>query len=204
MAKDKVVKGFKVFNPDWTCKNKQYACPGRFEEEGPLIVCGHGMHFCQMAVDCFNYYDFDSDNKVAEVIAYGNVLTVEDKSCTDKLEIIREISWEEVLRLVNIGKDCTGRGNTRDNNSGNWNTGSNNSGNFNSGILTPGTTIPETVMPGVAIPEAAISAILTPETGMPGTAIPVITMWGTAMLVMEISATIILGILIPETIDWMF
>lgn len=136
------VKGFKVFRSDWTCSpngnTKQYACPGKFEEEGPLIVCGHGMHFCQMAVDCFNYYDFDSDNKVAEVIAYGNVLTVEDKSCTDKLEIIREISWEEVLRLVNIGKDCTGRGNTRDNNSGNWNTGSNNSGNFNSGYFNAG------------------------------------------------------------------
>lgn len=26
------VKGYKVFNPDWTCRGKQYSCPGTFEE----------------------------------------------------------------------------------------------------------------------------------------------------------------------------
>lgn len=87
-----VVHGFKVFRPDWTCSpngnTKQYTCPGKFEEEGELDVCGHGMHFCQTAADCFNYYSFNSENKVAEVIAYGDVRTDGDKSCTDKLEIV--------------------------------------------------------------------------------------------------------------------
>lgn len=41
------VKGFKVFNSDWTCRNKQYSCPGRFEEDGELSICDHGMHFCK-------------------------------------------------------------------------------------------------------------------------------------------------------------
>lgn len=94
-----VVHGFKVFRPDWTCSpngnTKQYTCPGKFEEEGELDVCGHGMHFCQTAADCFNYYSFNSENKVAEVIAYGEVRTDGDKSCTDKLEIVREIPWDE-------------------------------------------------------------------------------------------------------------
>lgn len=26
------------------------------------------------------------------------------KSCTDKLEIVREVPWEEVFNLINIGK----------------------------------------------------------------------------------------------------
>ncbi len=100
-----VVHGFKVFRPDWTCdptgyNPKQYTCPGKFEEEGELDVCGHGMHFCQTAADCFNYYSFNSENKVAEVIAYGEVRTEGDKSCTDKLEIVREIPWDEVLRVA--------------------------------------------------------------------------------------------------------
>ena len=64
-----VVHGFKVFRPDWTCSpngnTKQYTCPGKFEEEGELDVCGHGMHFCQTAADCFNYYSFNRENKVA-------------------------------------------------------------------------------------------------------------------------------------------
>mgnify|MGYP002707383912 CR=1 FL=1 len=132
-----VVHGFKVFRPDWTCSpggnTKQYTCPGKFEEEGKLDVCGHGMHFCQTAADCFNYYDFDSNNKVAEVIAYGEVLTEGDKSCTDKLEIVREIPWDEVLRIVNLGKNCTGRCNTGNRNTGDCNTGNRNTGNRNTG-----------------------------------------------------------------------
>ena len=133
-----MVKGYKVFRPDWTCdptghNPKQYTCPGKFEEEGELDVCGRGMHFCQVAADCFNYYSFNSENKVAEVIAYGEVRTDGDKSCTDKLEIVREIPWDEVLRIVNIGKNCTGNRNTGDCNTGNRNTGDCNTGDWNTG-----------------------------------------------------------------------
>ena len=134
----KTVHGFKIFKHDWTCMGKQYTCPGRFIEEGKLEVCGHGMHFCQTATDCFNYYSFDSRNKVAEVIAYGEVVTDGDKSCTDKLEIVREIPWEEVLRIVNTGKNCTGRCNTGNWNTGNWNTGNRNTGNCNTGDWNTG------------------------------------------------------------------
>ena len=137
-----VVHGFKVFRPDWTCSpngnTKQYTCPGKFEEEGELDVCGHGMHFCENAADCFNYYDFDSNNKVAEVIAYGTVLKEGDKSCTDKLEIVREIPWDEVLRIVNTGKNCTGRCNTGNRNTGDCNTGDCNTGNRNTGDCNTG------------------------------------------------------------------
>ena len=126
-----MVKGYKVFDPDWTCSGKQYTCPGKFEEKGELEVCGHGMHFCQTAADCFNYCRFDSKNKVAEVIAYGEVKTDGDKSCTDKLEIVREIPWDEVLRITNIGKNCTGCRNTGDCNTGDWNKSSFNTGCFN-------------------------------------------------------------------------
>ena len=137
-----VVHGFKVFRPDWTCSpngnTKQYTCPGKFEEEGELDVCGHGMHFCQTAADCFNYYSFNSENKVAEVIAYGEVRTDGDKSCTDKLEIVREIPWDEVLRIVNIGKNCTGRCNTGNRNTGNRNTGDWNIGDCNTGNRNTG------------------------------------------------------------------
>ena len=138
-----VVHGFKVFRPDWTCdptgyNPKQYTCPGKFEEEGELDVCGHGMHFCQTAADCFNYYSFNSENKVAEVIAYGEVRTDGDKSCTDKLEIVREIPWDEVLRIVNIGKNCTGRCNTGDCNTGDCNTGNRNTGDWNKSSFNTG------------------------------------------------------------------
>lgn len=104
-----MVKGYKVFNPDWTCKGKQYTCPGTFEEDVNPSVCNVGMHFCKNAADCFRYYDFDPNNHVAEVIAHGTVAEGEDKCATNKLEIVREIPWAEVLEIVNTGKACTGK-----------------------------------------------------------------------------------------------
>lgn len=59
---------------------------------------------------------FDPNNHVAEVIAHGTVAEGEDKCATNKLEIVREIPWAEVLEIVNTGKACTGRCN-----SGDWN-----------------------------------------------------------------------------------
>ena len=133
-----MVKGYKVFNPDWTCKGKQYTCPGTFEEDVNPSVCNVGMHFCKNAADCFRYYDFDPNNHVAEVIAHGTVAEGEDKCATNKLEIVREIPWAEVLEIVNTGKACTGRCNSGNRNSGNWNSGNCNSGNRNSGNWNSG------------------------------------------------------------------
>lgn len=127
------VKGYKVFNSDWTCRGKHYTCPGKFEEDVKLLICSRGMHFCKKAVDCFNYYDFNPDFHVAEVVAYGRVVERDDKCVTDKLEIVREISWHEVLDLTNTGNNCTGFKNSGDRNSGYWNSGDRNSGNGNSG-----------------------------------------------------------------------
>ena len=126
-----MVKGYKVFNPDWTCKGKQYTCPGTFEEDVNPSVCNVGMHFCKNAADCFRYYDFDPNNHVAEVIAHGTVAEDENKCATNKLEIVREIPWTEVLEIVNTGKACTGRCNSGNRNSGNRNSGDCNSGDWN-------------------------------------------------------------------------
>ena len=138
MSETGVVKGFKVFNPDWTCRNKAYTCPGKFEEDVTPSVCDEGMHFCKKAADCFNYCRFDPENKVAEVVAYGTVAEDGDKCCTDKLEIVREIPWAELLEIVNMGKGCTGLCNSGDCNSGNRNSGDCNSGDCNSGDCNSG------------------------------------------------------------------
>ena len=139
---DKFVRGYKVFNEDWTCSpggnTKKYTCPGKFEEDITPVRCGHGMHFCRKASDCFNYYAFDPKNKVAEVIAYGDIVESGDKCCTNKLEIVREIPWQELLTIVNTGKDCTGLCNTGNCNTGNCNTGNCNTGDFNTGDRNTG------------------------------------------------------------------
>ena len=132
------VKGYKVFNPDWTCRGYRYAVGMVAETDEEIGVCTWGFHFCINPAACFNYYNFDPRNKVAEVVARGRVKTEGDKSVTDKLEIVREIPWEEVLRLVNTGAGNSGLSNSGNRNSGNRNSGDFNSGNRNSGDFNSG------------------------------------------------------------------
>ena len=132
------VKGYKVFNPDWTCRGFQYEVGKIFEEDVKPSCCDRGFHFCKKAADCFNYYSFNSENKVAEVIALGEVDTDGKKSCTNKIQIVREIPWQELLTIVNIGKDCTGFCNTGNRNTGDWNTGNRNTGDWNKSSFNTG------------------------------------------------------------------
>lgn len=131
------IKGYKVFNSDWTCRGFQYEVGKIFEEDVTPSCCDRGFHFCLKASDCFNYYKFCSDNKVAEVVALGDVdyADANTKCCTNRIRIVREIPWDEVLRIVNEGKDCTGLCNTGDWNTGNRNTGDWNRSSFNAGCF---------------------------------------------------------------------
>lgn len=131
-------KGYKVFNPDWTCRDFQYEVGKTFVHTGEIGICEAGFHFCEKISNCFNYYNFDSENKVAEIEATGNIMTDGEKSVTDEIKIVREISWHEVLNLANTGKNCTGYNNTGDCNTGDCNTGGWNTGDWNTGDCNTG------------------------------------------------------------------
>ena len=133
-----MLKGFKVFNPDWTCRGFKYEVGKTYEEKVIPSVCNKGFHFCKNAKDCFNYYSFNPDNKVAEVISHGEIDEGDDKCCTNKLEIVREIPWHELLTIVNIGKANSGLCNTGNQNTGDCNTGSRNTGDCNTGNRNTG------------------------------------------------------------------
>lgn len=132
------VIGYKVFNPDWTCRGFQYEVGKTFVLTGDLQICKHGFHFCKKLSDCFNYYPFNPENKVAVIEASGAIVETDDKCATDVISVIREMSWYEVLDLVNTGKVCTGVCNSGDHNSGDYNIGDFNSGSFNSGSFNSG------------------------------------------------------------------
>ena len=142
MNENGVIKGYKVFNPDWTCnpngKPFQYEVGKTYEEDVKPMVCDRGFHFCEKAADCFNFYKFNPKNKVAEVLALGEVDSDGVKSCTNKIQIVREIPWAELLEMVNTGKGCAGLCNSGDCNSGDCNSGDCNSGDWNSGNRNSG------------------------------------------------------------------
>lgn len=140
------MKGYKVFNSDWTCRGYQYEIGKTYEIAESPKCCKVGFHFCEKLADCFNYYSFDPNNKVAEIEAIGEIHfdDTNSKCCTNKIVILKELKWSEVLDMCNTGKgnsgNCnsgtynSGYHNSGDYNSGNYNSGDYNSGNYNSGI----------------------------------------------------------------------
>ncbi len=132
------MKGYKVTNPDSTCRGHLFEVDKEYKVKGELSICNNGFHFCEKATSCFEYYSFDPKNRVFEVEALGKTQTEGDKTATDHIKIIRELTWLETITIVNSGVANTGRNNSGDSNSGYRNSGNRNSGNWNSGNWNSG------------------------------------------------------------------
>ena len=50
-----IIKSYKGFNKDMTCRGFQYEEGKEYEEE-TADVCNSGFHACEYPLDCFNYY----------------------------------------------------------------------------------------------------------------------------------------------------
>ena len=129
----KKVKGFKCFNSDFTCQNYQFKMGKTYKHEGTISLCKEGFHFCKEIQHVFNYYGFDSKNHVCEIEASGEILHGDDKSVCSQIKVIRELTWDEVLKLSNLGENNLGYGNAGNRNAGYGNAGSCNAGNGNAG-----------------------------------------------------------------------
>ena len=140
-----VVEGYKVFNSDWTCRDKQYSCPGYFEEDVVPQVCVKGMHFTTDIEYYFRFYGFKENIHIAKVIAVGDIAkSYPAIHCTNKIFIVEEIPLETIMEKLNpggktnigyanIGERNRGNNNIGDNNRGNNNIGDNNRGDYNGG-----------------------------------------------------------------------
>lgn len=115
------MKGYKVFNYNWRCQDMQYTCPGIFEHFNKIILCQSGFHYSFNLVDCFKYkHGLKNKIKIAEIedLNFHNIIeertyltnelmylpkmfTIQqDKWVTDKIKIIREISWDEAYGII--------------------------------------------------------------------------------------------------------
>jgi hypothetical protein len=99
-------------------------------EETPS-VCNVGFHFCEKLAAVHEYYRL-MNRRVCEVEAFGVIDKKMNKSATNEIRIIRELSREEICGLSNSGSGNTGYINSGDRNSGDRNSGYQNSGFFNS------------------------------------------------------------------------
>ena len=122
------MKGYKAFDKDLKCRDFQFEVGKEHTHNGEIGICEAGFHFCQKCADVFTFYPFQSGTRVCEIEAVGRIINGDEKCVTDKIHIVRELDWGEVLYLCNSG----------DRNSGNWNSGNRNSGNCNSGDRNSG------------------------------------------------------------------
>ncbi|ACU61322.1 DUF7666 domain-containing protein [Chitinophaga pinensis] len=133
-----IIKGYKVTDNDMRCRGYQYELGKTYNQPGQVELCGNGFHFCVSPAHCFNYYEFTSDNRVFEIEASGDIVHGNDKSACSDITLVRELTWEEVLKFVNQGVGNTGFGNTGDWNTGDRNTGYRNTGDWNTGDRNTG------------------------------------------------------------------
>ena len=96
------MKGYKGFNSNLCCLDKQYEVGKTFEEERAEICC-KGMHFCANPLEVLNHYSLigrdGKMNRFAEVEALDEALTDDDKKyCTKKLKIGAELSLKGFIK----------------------------------------------------------------------------------------------------------
>ena len=93
---------YKAFNPDFTCKGKQYEENTTYEENGNEICEAGVMHYCENPFDVLDYYPLVNENgeisEFAEVEPLGKVFKRENKSATNKLHIKAKLGLKGFIK----------------------------------------------------------------------------------------------------------
>ena len=95
-----VIKSYKGFNKDMTCRGKQYEEGKEYEEER-AEACDCGMHACEYPLDCFGYYS--PNESVYHVVEQSGEISRHDddsKVASTKMKIGAEISIAGLVKAA--------------------------------------------------------------------------------------------------------
>ena len=96
---EEVIKSFKGFKPDMTCKGFQYK-EGESYEEDTAIVCEKGFHACEYPLDCFRYYN-PAESVFHEVEQSGKIdRDGYTKTASTKIKIGAEINIAGMVKAA--------------------------------------------------------------------------------------------------------
>ena len=95
-----IVKSYKGFNKDMTCRDFKYE-EGKEYEEPSVEICNHGFHACEYPLDCLGYY---APNKSVyhEVKQFGEIQkqSEDSKVASTKIKIGAEISIAGIVKAA--------------------------------------------------------------------------------------------------------
>ena len=89
------LKGFKAFNKDLKCMNDFQYEIGKNYTSKEVEICKVGFHFCQSILDLNDYYPFDEEIRICEIVATRRIFHQANKSVTSDITIVRELPFEE-------------------------------------------------------------------------------------------------------------
>lgn len=92
------MRGYKIFGPEYTCKNHKYTIDLPNVYNGNVKLGQYGFHFCPRAVDCLNYYDYTPYNTYAEVECEEYKVDGERGVC--KVMKVKPLTYEEFGELL--------------------------------------------------------------------------------------------------------
>ena len=90
--------GYKGFDKDLKCQDKQYAIGETFEEPSASL-CKKGMHFCETPHDCFGYYK-PAESRYCKVYADD----VSDETSNDSKRVCKKLKIGEEITVSDIVK----------------------------------------------------------------------------------------------------
>ena len=115
IKEEKVIKAFKGFNKDLTCRDFQYEVGKEYSHIGEVSVCKMGFHACVNPFDVLSYYG-DIDNRYCEVEQSGSIDAERDKTVSSKIKIKAEIGWAGLFKAgIEYLKEITNPKNIKSN-----------------------------------------------------------------------------------------
>ena len=104
MSKERVIKAYKGFNPDMTCRGFQYEVGKEYEIEGGIQICEKGFHACESPLEVLDHYPIFGDNgenRFCEVEQSGAIDKEKDstKVCSSKIKIKAELKLADLINL---------------------------------------------------------------------------------------------------------
>ena len=101
--------GYKGFNSELKCKGYQYEIGKTYtiDSDKELAVCPKveknqaGLHFCKNPVNVLDFYPNEKGNRFCVVESIGKTISdyFDTKVATDKLKVIKEINFSELMEL---------------------------------------------------------------------------------------------------------